>query len=437
MKNNWQKDIHDRLGNYEKDAPKGLWEEIRKGTTDENGGYMHGGRPFKTYWLRRTAYTAAAASVALLIGYSIYSEYANDGQTPSEMTNLQIAHTPAEPSPKGNIVADDGNNPIACNSPVPRIITTIVHKSVGDINTLSSYANDEKSLETASDNHEGDDTNSSKETNATAGKENLPKRENESKKANNYHHNSNYGSLVAYNSDARLHASSSTSPRWTVSASAMGSMGSSRTITSIGAPVVTTGPDDSDWEDNPMLGINIFNQGKEVKTEYKHRLPVRIGVKVAYTLNEHWSIESGLTYTRLSSDMKDGTKENYFMGEQRLNYVGIPVNMKYNAWSYKRFNLYGSAGVLVEKSISGNVTKEYVINNAIKEKETVNIDSKPLQMSVNAAFGVQFDVLDNVGIYAEPGVSYHLGDHSSLQTIYKEKPLNFNLNVGVRYTIGK
>ena len=46
MKNNWQKDIHDRLGNYEKDAPKGLWEDIRKGTTDENGGYMHGGRPF-------------------------------------------------------------------------------------------------------------------------------------------------------------------------------------------------------------------------------------------------------------------------------------------------------------------------------------------------------------------------------------------------------
>lgn len=138
MKNNWQKDIHDRLGNYEKDAPKGLWEDIRKGTTDENGGYMHGGRLFKTYWLRRTAYTAAAASVALLIGYSIYSEYANDEQTPAEMTNLQIAHTPAEPSPKGNIVADDGNNPIACNSPMPRINTTVVHKSVGDIDTLSS-----------------------------------------------------------------------------------------------------------------------------------------------------------------------------------------------------------------------------------------------------------------------------------------------------------
>ena len=40
----------------------------------------------------------------------------------------------------------------------------------------------------------------------------------------------------------------------------------------------------------------------------RHRLPVHIGVKVAYALNERLSIESGLTYTRVASDMKDGTK---------------------------------------------------------------------------------------------------------------------------------
>ncbi len=436
MKNNWQRDIHNRLGNYEKDEPKGLWEDIRKGMVDENGGYMRDSKPSKTYWLQRTAYAAAAASVALLLGYTMYSEFANNGQTPSEMANPQTTHTQAELSPKGNIVADDGNNPIADNSPMPRI-TVIVRKSVDDIDKSPLLDNDKKYQETASNNHKEADVNSSKETNTVANKENLQKHENESKKANSYHHNNNYGSLLAYNSDASQKTSSSISSRWTVSTSAMGAMGSSKTITSTGAPIVATGPDDSDWEDNPMLGINIFNQGKEVKTEYKHHLPVRVGVKVAYIFNEHWSIESGLTYTRLSSDMKDGTKENYFTGEQRLNYVGIPVNIKYDAWSYKKLNLYGSAGVLAEKCVSGNVNKEYVINNATKKKETVGIDSKPLQMSVNAAFGVQFDVLNNVGIYAEPGVSYHFDDRSSLQTIYKEKPLNFNINVGVRYTIGK
>lgn len=436
MKNNWQKDIHNRLGNYEKNEPKGLWEDIHKKMEEENGGYMRDGKSPKTHRLWLTAYAAAAASVALLLGYSIYSKYTNNGQTPSVMANMQITHTSAASSHKGNVVTDDANHSIADNSSMPGI-ASIVRQSSSDIDTSSLFANNEKSKETASDNHKEADANNSKETGTTVDKENLLKRENESKNTNSYHHNNNYGSLVACNSDARRHALSSTSPRWTISTSAMGAAAASKTITSIGDPYVATGPDDSDWEDNPMLGIHIFNQGKKVKTEYKHHLPVRVGVKVAYAFNKQWSIESGLTYTRLSSDMKDGTKENYFTGEQKLNYVGIPVSVKYNAFSYKRLNLYGSAGVLAEKCVSGNVTKEYVISNATKKSETLDINSKPLQMSVNAAAGVQFDLFDNVGIYAEPGVSYHFDDHSSLQTIYKEKPLNFNLNVGVRYTIGK
>lgn len=114
--------------------------------------------------------------------------------------------------------------------------------------------------------------------------------------------------------------------------------------------------------------------------------------------------------------MKDGTKENYFTGEQRLNYVGIPVNMKYNAWSYKG-SIYMARQVYLQKNAYREMSRKNMSSiMQTKKKETVNIDSKPLQMSVNVAFGVQFDVLDNVGIYAEPGVSYHLDDHFSLQT---------------------
>lgn len=135
--------------------------------------------------------------------------------------------------------------------------------------------------------------------------------------------------------------------------------------------------------------------------------------------------------------MKDGTEENHYTGEQKLNYVGIPVNVKYNAWSYKRFYLYGYAGVLVEKCVSGSITQQYVINNTTKKTEKTDIDSKPLQMSVNASVGVQLDILNNIGIFAEPGISYYFDDSSSLQTIYKEKPLNFNITVGMRYTLGR
>ena len=183
--------------------------------------------------------------------------------------------------------------------------------------------------------------------------------------------------------------------------------------------------------------MNTINRDIETKTGYDHHLPIRIGLSVAYALTDRLSISSGLTYTRLSSDIKDASRESKYIGEQRLHYVGIPVNVSYKVASSRWICLYGTAGVLAEKCVSGTTDEGYVENNTMKYTNTQDISSKPLQMSVNAGVGIQFDIIDNVGIYAEPGLSYYFDDGSALQTIYKEKPLNFNLNVGVRFKLGK
>lgn len=214
-------------------------------------------------------------------------------------------------------------------------------------------------------------------------------------------------------------------------------MGASSVTNSTATYVEAVGPDNVIWADNPQLGIGIFNQGKSVKTEYKHRLPVRVGFNVAYRLTDRLSVESGVSYTRLSSDMKDGTKDNYSSGSQKLDYIGVPLNVKYRAFGYRRLSVYASAGLLTEKCVLGKTTHEYVISGEKKKHEAEDVAAKPWQLSVNAALGAQFDVLRNVGVYVEPGVSYYFDDRSTLSTIYKEKPLNFNLNLGVRYTIGK
>lgn len=217
----------------------------------------------------------------------------------------------------------------------------------------------------------------------------------------------------------------------------MTGMGASSVTNSTATYVEAVGPDDVIWADNPQLGIGIFNQDKSVKTEYKHRLPVRVGLNVAYRLTDRLSVESGVSYTRLSSDMKDGTKDNYSSSSQKLDYIGVPLNVKYRAFGYRRLSVYASAGLLTEKCVSGKTTHEYVISGEMKKHEAEDVAAKPWQLSVNAALGAQFDVLRNVGVYVEPGVSYYFDDRSTLSTIYKEKPLNFNLNLGVRYTIGK
>lgn len=434
MKNNWQQDIHDRLGNYEIDAPKELWESIQHEMADIDGASIQNGNSSITKKRRHIAYAAAVASVALLLGYSIYSEYANSD--PSGIAKWQIDSMPTKPLGISTLAINHSNHFIADNSPMMVYLSRDYGILIG--REPSSQSMDSlNSLETISDDIKKSDAENCKETN-TVGNQDIPvKYEDEYKKVNDIHREKSYTNLIAYDADIKHHAHSSMASRWSVSTSAMGAMGTSKTITSIGTPITVTGPGDTDWEDNPMLDINIFNQGKEVKTQYNHRLPIRIGMKVAYAFNEQWSIESGLTYTHLSSDVQYGTKENYFTGEQKLYYIGIPINVRYNAWSYKRLHLYGSVGFLAEKCVSGTFKKEYVLKNSRKQTETLSIDTKPLQISVNTSLGVQFDFLDNFSIYAEPGVSYFCDDHSSLQTIYKEKPLNININTGVRYTIRK
>ena len=65
MKTNWQKDIHDRLGSYEKDAPEGLWEGISRRMPKLNDGVMLTHKPQRKAAFRkwRVAGVAAAASL--------------------------------------------------------------------------------------------------------------------------------------------------------------------------------------------------------------------------------------------------------------------------------------------------------------------------------------------------------------------------------------
>lgn len=196
------------------------------------------------------------------------------------------------------------------------------------------------------------------------------------------------------------------------------------------------GPENSKWNDSPLLGILTYNQGKEITDDIRHRLPIRAGISFSYRLNNRIGIESGVTYTNLSSDIFQGSDSHYLKGKQTLHYIGIPLNLKVNIVSWKGFDIYASAGPMLEKCIAGSYKQSYILNETSSGNDCSDIGEKPLQWSVNASAGLQFNITPLVGIYAEPGASYYFDDGSSLKTIYKEKPLNFNLNLGVRLTFG-
>ena len=58
----------------------------------------------------------------------------------------------------------------------------------------------------------------------------------------------------------------------------------------------------------------------------------------------------------------------------------------------------------------------------------------PIQLSVMASTGIQYNISHRVGIYVEPGISYYFDDGSEIQTIRKENPFNFTLQAGLRFS---
>lgn len=459
MKRNWKEDIHDRLGNFETDAPDGLWEAIHQRMAQtERAQAEKRQAPFVLQpALRRTA-CAAAACLALVAGYQYFADGGKETVNGVKQAggNGMIA--------VGGTVASDNSRYVASKPATASIVATNlagVGVAKNGVTPAAVYAQ-------AQNDGAGKQPNNGEETAADAAV--LPTQNDESAQistpqhlnpSTSQHHNPstsqhlNPSTSQHLNTSTSQHLNPSTSllaytpadnsrgrhegaaARWTLSTSATTGMGASSVTNSTATYVEAVGPDDVIWADNPQLGIGIFNQGKSVKTEYKHRQPVRVGLNVAYRLTDRLSVESGVSYTRLSSDMKDGTKNNYSSSSQKLDYIGVPLNVKYRAFGYRRLSVYASAGLLTEKCVSGKTTHEYVISGEKKKHEAEDVAAKPWQLSVNAALGAQFDVLRNVGVYVEPGVSYYFDDRSPLSTIYKEKPLNFNLNLGVRYTIGK
>lgn len=144
-----------------------------------------------------------------------------------------------------------------------------------------------------------------------------------------------------------------------------------------------------------------------------HFQPIRLGLSLRYRLTERWNVESGLTYTRLSSDITTIILDETTVTEQRLNYIGLPLNISYNLWKNRYFGLYMTAGGTIEKQL----------------------DASPWQFSINGSVGVEYKLTNNFSLYAEPGLGYYFKDGSSTLTIYKDRPLNFNLSFGLRLNL--
>lgn len=216
--------------------------------------------------------------------------------------------------------------------------------------------------------------------------------------------------------------------------------GSKPTAMVMGANPLAAGVTKTDWIDKDSKASAIVYNQPEVQEEYSHKIPVKVGLTARYNITGRLGVETGLTYTILSSSVKTGNSEtgkNWSTGSQTLHYLGIPLNISFNILDSRYVNIYVTGGGMMEKSISGSIKTDEYVDGKFDRTLTTNISPKGLQWSVNAAAGVQANILPQLGFFVEPGVSHHFKNGSRVRSIYTDKPTDFSLGFGLRYSFGK
>ena len=183
---------------------------------------------------------------------------------------------------------------------------------------------------------------------------------------------------------------------------------------------------ENSYEASARLTEPIYLSGYEER-QHHHR-PISYGLTVAYPFTKRLSLTTGIVYTKLVSDFTQVMHSQQIQQQQTLHYLGIPISLSYRLWALKGFRAYVSAGTLSYWNVATHLVTEGVTQQLGKDR---------VQWAFNGSIGVQYDVLSQLGLYIEPGLSYYPDNGSRLQNFFKDKPLNPSLQFGLRVNFGQ
>lgn len=172
----------------------------------------------------------------------------------------------------------------------------------------------------------------------------------------------------------------------------------------------------------------------DVTEKTHHYMPLVVGLSINKSLSSRWSIETGLRYTFLRSDILSESELMNKETVQRIHYIGVPIKLNYRIFTYNGFSLYGQGGGALDIPVYGTQSiMEYSPKFGATDKYVLHINA-PLQWSVEGGLGIQYHFTPSFSIYAEPSLRYYFNAGSDIKTIRQEKPLEFTIPIGLRLT---
>lgn len=447
----WLSQLSEKLEGYQEQPSDSVWEGVSR-------------KVLGTSLLRRWLIPGMTAAAALLLGTFLLTR----PSSPSPDTITADAKVNADVTPRffedpvtstandwisgdnlgeksqtddiGKIQGGNSNSKSQKNKNIDKTLSDkIIDRNPGEIGIdQNRKAGAAESAEYSEETVSAEATPEPDDTNAAASTKTSEKEESIDNEVVRQKEKAKWAAIMAEEQAERKHSARRFSAGISVTGAGTASS-SERQLTNaiMGANPLESNVNYADWVDGGFRNgesLVVYNQ-PEVETKYSHKLPVKFGVSFRYGFNEKLGIESGLTYTLLNSTFTTaaGTANGNTTGKQTLHYIGIPLNVTYNIIGSKLFNVYASAGGAMEKAVGGYFETTGHVDGKRSETNRNSLKPKELQWSLNASAGAQVNVLNQLGLYVEPGISYRIPSGSHVRSIYTDKKLDFSIGFGIRF----
>ena len=432
MKSEWSEKLKSRLEHHEKDAPTGLWEDISQEMIQFELARQH---RKKVFWRR------AAAVAAITLASSLFLHQYSKQIADLEKNEKIIVEKKEIPKQTGkdmenNVGLKKGNHQISDNLQVQ--LNQEVKKGTNDNYHQNAKEKDEiKESDLLADesvNH-GKITEKSSLvlSDALAHRNNEKNTTKENDLSNESETNPSPFTQHIYITQ-NSYSQKKRKDKWSVSLDASSGL------------LASNEKYDNSWYSNVqyfnptllMLEIKKIYQApanEEQVNKTHHRFPLRFGVKIAYQIHPRWSIESGLRYTQLSSEAINGNGQWMTERNLRIDYIGVPLGISYQLWSKSHFCIYANGGIAFDTSVSGKENLKNYQNGKLNYTMKSDLQQKPLQFSVYASIGAQYQIGETIHIFAEPGMGYYFDDGTTIQHYFKKHPFAPTVNLGVKFKI--
>lgn len=161
--------------------------------------------------------------------------------------------------------------------------------------------------------------------------------------------------------------------------------------------------------------------------QQKHYQPISFGVTANIPILPRLSLTTGIVYTRLRSDFVNVMAGCPLQRQQTLHYVGLPLSLNYQLWNYMKLGFYASAGGQADYNVKAQMVSDDV---------EIEMQRDRWQFSLQGALGIEYRVISPLALYVEPGLKYYFDNGSRINNFFKDTPVNFNLQVGIRLHLG-